>query len=347
MKVALLGPIAWRTPPVHYGPWELITSLLAEGLTARGVDVTLFATLDSITKATLDGVSPTGYEESAELARGGIPRTKPLEKIDGRVWEALHVSHALARSAEFDLVHNHLDWLPLAFSRHCAAPMLTTVHGFSGPHILPAYRRADSHFVSISDADRSPDLDYVATVHHGVDINGLPFSPSGDSGLVSFGRIHPDKGTHTAVEIARRAGRALTICGIVQDERYFAEKVEPHIDGDRVVFLGAVGPERRREVLGRASALLHPIGFDEPFGLSVVESMVCGTPVIAFERGSMPEIVDEGVTGFLVPDVDGAVAAVDAVRTIDRAACRARARSRFGADRMVDDYLRIYRELLS
>ena len=142
MKVALLGPIACVRRRVHYGPWELITSLLAEGLTARGIDVTLFATLDSVTKATLDGVSPTGYEESAE--------------IDGRVWEALHVSHALSRSGEFDLVHNHLDWLPLAFSQHCAAPMLTTIHGFSGPSILPAYQRADSSYVAISDSDRSP-----------------------------------------------------------------------------------------------------------------------------------------------------------------------------------------------
>ena len=142
MRIALLGPVAWRTPPVHYGPWELITSLLAEGLTARGVDVTLFATLDSVTKATLDGVCPSGYEDTPEL--------------DGRVWEALHVAYALEKSKNFDLVHNHLDWLPLAFSAHCRAPMLTTVHGFSGPNILPAYRRGLSHFVSISDADRAP-----------------------------------------------------------------------------------------------------------------------------------------------------------------------------------------------
>ena len=138
MKIALLGPIAWRTPPLHYGPWELITGLLADGLTARGVDVTLFATLDSITKATLDGVVPSGYEETPNL--------------DGRVWEAIHVAHALRRSGEFDLVHNHLDWLPLAFSQHCAAPMVTTIHGFSGSTILPAYRKADSCYVSISDS---------------------------------------------------------------------------------------------------------------------------------------------------------------------------------------------------
>ena len=333
MRVGLLGPVAWRTPPRDYGPWEQVTGVLAEGLVAAGVDVTLFATLDSITTARLDGVCPGGY--------GDDPST------DGRVSEAMHVSHAFARSGDFDIVHNHLDWLPLAFADHCRAPLVTTVHGFSGPGILPAYRAARSSFVSISDADRSPELDYVATVHHGVDAGGLTFHPSGGPGLVSFGRIHPDKGTHAAIEIARRAGRVLTVCGIVQDERYFVEEVAPHIDGDRVVFLGAVGPERRSEVLGGAAALLHPIDFDEPFGLSVVESMMCGTPVIAYRRGSMPEVVDDGVTGYLVDGVDQAVAAVGALGAIDRAGCRARAGRRFGANRMVADYLAVYERLIA
>ncbi|MCW2878740.1 MAG: hypothetical protein JWQ95_2840 [Sphaerisporangium sp.] len=332
MKVALLGPVAWRTPPRHYGPWEQITSLLAEGLTARGVDVTLFATLDSITAGSLDGVCPRGYADDPSL--------------DGRVWEAMHVAHALSRSAEFDIVHNHLDWLPLAFAGHCRAPLVTTIHGFSGAGILPAYASARSAYVSISDADRSPGLDYVATVYHGIDLDSLGFNPRGGERLVVFGRIHPDKGVHTAIEIARRAGLPLTICGIVQDKRYFDEEVAPHIDGKQVKFLGAVGPEQRGEILGGARALLHPIAFDEPFGLSVVESMACGTPVIAFRRGSMAEVVDPGVTGFLVDTVDEAVSAVSRVDTIDRAGCRAQAEHRFGADRMVSGYLGVYRDLI-
>jgi glycosyltransferase involved in cell wall biosynthesis len=338
VRIALLGPVAWRTPPRDYGPWERVTGLLAEGLTARGVDVTLFATLDSVTSACLDGVCPRGYADDPA--------------VDGRVWEALHVSHALARSAEFDLVHNHLDWLPLAFAEHWRAPLLTTVHGFSGPGIVPAYTRAvgcggaGTAFVSISDSDRRAGIDYVATVHHGVDIDELPFRADPGPGLVVLGRIHPDKGIHSAIETARLAGRPLTICGIVQDERYFDERVAPHIDGDRVVFLGAVGPRRRAEVLGAATALLHLIDFDEPFGLSVVESMICGTPVVAYGRGSMPEIVDEGVTGLLVHTAEQAVTAVDRVAAVDRAACRARAAARFDAGRMVEDYLAVYEKVV-
>jgi glycosyltransferase involved in cell wall biosynthesis len=329
----MLGPVAWRTPPRHYGPWEQVTGLLTEGLVDRGVDVTLFATLDSVTSATLDGVCPTGYAEDPSM--------------DGRVWEALHVAHALARSGEFDLVHNQMDWLPLAFADHAWAPLLTTVHGFSGPAILPAYARARSAYVSISDSDRCTDLEYVATVHHGVDLQSLPLSTTPGSHLVAFGRVHPDKGTAQAIAIAGAVGRRLVICGIVQDERYFAEQVQPHVDGDAVVFLGSVGPQRRAEVLGSAAALLHPIAFDEPFGLSVVEAMACGTPVVAYRRGSMPEVVDEGVTGFLTVDVTSAAAAVGSATALDRAAVRARAAARFGADRMVEDYLRVYERVLA
>jgi glycosyltransferase involved in cell wall biosynthesis len=332
MKVAMLGPIAWRTPPRHYGPWERVTSLLTEGLVRRGVDVTLFATGDSVTHARLESVALHGYAEDPEM--------------DGRVWEALHVGHAIDLSPEFDLVHNQLDWLPLAFSGAWRAPMVTTIHGFSGGGILPAYERARSTFVSISDADRSPLLIYEATVHHGIDMT--EFTPTEESGddVVVFGRIHPDKGIADAIEIAQRAGRRLIICGIVQDAAYFAERVKPHIDGDRVIYRGSVGPQERAAVLADAAVLLHPIHFDEPFGLSVVEAMASGTPVVAYRRGSMVEIVDEGVTGFTVSDLDEAVAAVGRAAALDRTRVQARARERFDVERMVDDYLAVYRRLL-
>jgi glycosyltransferase involved in cell wall biosynthesis len=332
VRVALLGPIAWRTPPRHYGPWELVTGLLADGLVARGVDVTLFATLDSQTAAVLDGVCPRGYAED--------------ESRDGRVWEAMHVSHAYRRSSDFDLVHNHLDWLPLAFSAHCRARLLTTIHGFSDRRILPAYAAARSSFVSISNADRVPELDYCATVYHGIDLDVLPFSAAGGDDLVILGRIHPDKGTAEAIHIARRAGRRLIIAGIVQDHGYFTEQVEPQIDDDQVRYVGSIGPGQRADVLGSAAALLHPIAFAEPFGLSVVEAMATGTPVIAYPRGSMPEVIDEGVTGFLVADTAQAAAAVEAASRLDRTGVRRVAERRFSAARMVADYLAIYGELV-
>ncbi len=335
----MLGPVAWRTPPEHYGPWEQITGLLTEGLVAQGIQVTLFATLDSLTTAELDGVCPTGYAGHPDL--------------DGRVSEARHVSHALARSAEFDLVHNHLDWLPLAFSAHCRAPMLTTVHGFSGPAILPAYAHAQSSFVSISDADRSPDLDYLATIYHGVDLTALPFGAAPGEHVISFGRIHPDKGTAEAIAIAKQLGRRLVICGIVQDQAYFDQQVRPHVDGDRVTFLGSVGPEQRAQLLGSAAVLLHPIAFDEPFGLAVVESMACGTPVVAYRRGAMAEVIDEAVTGYAVDPAGEPAAvsarmmrAVDAATGLDRGAVHQRAVERFSAARMVADYVDVYARLL-
>jgi len=332
MRVALLGPIAWRTPPKHYGPWELITSLLAEGLVRRGIDVTLFATLDSQTAASLDGVCPHGYAED--------------DALEGRVWEALHVSHALERSAEFDLMHNHLDWLPLAFSQHCRTRLVTTIHGFSDRKILPAYQASSSSFVSISDADRAAELNYVATVHHGIDLSRFAFSATGGEDLVVLGRIHPDKGIADAIEIANQAGRRLKIAGPIQDLAYYEELVAPSVDDDKVRYLGSVGPEQRSDLLASAAALLHPIGFAEPFGLSVVEAMAAGTPVIAYDKGSMPEVIDEGVTGFLVSDITSAVAAVESAIALPRADIRRTAERRFSADHMVDRYLAVYASLL-
>lgn len=337
MKIGMLAPVAWRTPPEHYGPWERVAGLLTEGLVAAGHEVTLFATADSITTATLDAVVPHGYADD--------------DGLDGRVQEALHIARAIERSGEFDLVHSHLDWLPLALAGAWRAPLVTTVHGFSGPAILPAYRAAlavprAAHLVAISEADRHPALTYAATVHHGIDLG--EFTPTTDAGdaLMILGRIHPDKGTADAIAIARAAGRPLLIAGIVHDQRYFDEQVAPHVDGDRVRYLGSIGADERNHALGSVAVLLHPIHFDEPFGLSVVEAMACGTPVVAYRRGSMAEVIDDGVTGFAVPGLEQAVAAVSAAVALDRRVVRATAERRFGVARMVEEYLAVYRGIL-
>ncbi len=334
MRVAMLSPIAWRTPPRHYGPWENVVSLLTEGLVARGVDVTLFATADSETKARLVAVCPRGYEEDASL--------------DPKVWECLHISELFERGDAFDLIHNHFDFLPLTYSRMTRTPILTTIHGFSSPRILPVYRKYNrrTYYVAISDADRHPDLDYVATIHHGIDLGLFTFRPEPGSYLLFFGRIHPDKGPREAIEIARRAEIPLIMAGIIQDRACFDQEVAPHLDGHRVRYVGSAGPEERNRLLGGAFALLHPIRFEEPFGLSVVEAMACGTPVVAFRRGSMPEVVRHGRTGFLVDSIEEAVEALDKVKTIDRRTCRRWVETRFTAERMVDQYLKVYRRIL-
>ncbi len=335
MRLAVLSPIAWRTPPTHYGPWERVVSLLVEGLVQRGIDVTLFATADSETNARLHAIVPRPYEEDKDL--------------DPKVWECLHISELFERAEEFDLIHNHYDFLPLTYTGLIRTPVLTTIHGFSSPKILPVYKKYNgaTYYVSISDADRSPDLDYVATVYHGIDLENFTFNNKSGEYLLFFGRIHPDKGTRQAIEIARLAGMKLIIAGIIQDRHYFETEVEPHIDGVHVRYVGSADRLLRDKLLGEAYALLHPIEFNEPFGLSVVEANACGTPVVAFKRGSMPELVTDGINGFLVSDVSEAVEAVRQIGKLSRRACREIAERRFSRGRMVDEYLRVYSEILA
>ena len=335
IRLAMLAPISWRVPPRHNGPWEQFVSLLTEGLVARGVDVTLFASADSVTSARLVGTIPTGYSED--------------ERLDAKVWEALHIATVFERATEFDLIHNSFDFLPLTYSGLVATPVVTTIHGFSSERIVPVFERYDDrgYFVAISDADRHPNLRYEATIHHGIQMASFPLLDTPGEYLLFFGRIHPHKGTAEAIEVADRAGLPLVIAGIVQDREYFERSVEPHIDGDRVRFIGAVGPEKRAAVLGGARALLHLISFEEPFGFSVIESMACGTPVIASGRGSMPELVRVGVNGYLVDDQDAAVAAIEAAARLDRSGVRASVERAFDVARMVDDYLALYARIVS
>lgn len=334
MRIAVLSPISWRTPPRHYGPWESVVSLLTEELVHMGLDVTLFATGDSRTGGKLVAVCPRPYSEDPS--------------IEPKVAECLHISEAFERATEFDLIHNHYDFLPLTYSALVETPVLTTIHGFSSLSIIPVYKKYNdrSHYVAISESDKSPELDYIATVYHGIDVAQFPLVETDGEYLLFFGRIHPDKGVWEAIQVAQHVGIKLVIAGIIQDRDYFATRVEPHIDGTTVEYLGSVGPDRRADVLGRALALLHLISFEEPFGLSLVESMACGTPVIAFDRGSMPEIIRHGETGYIVDDIESAIDAVAAIKSIDRSDCRADVEQRFTCARMARDYVSVYKQIL-
>ena len=336
MKLAMLSPVAWRTPPRHYGPWERVVSLLSEGLIQKNIDLTLFAVGDSITQGKLHSIIPKGYEEDSQ--------------VNPKVCECLHISEVFEKASEFDLIHNNFDFLPLTYSRLVSTPVITTIHGFSSPTILPVYKKynSSSYYVSISDADRSPELDYIATIHHGIDIENFTFNnePKGDY-LLFFGRIHHDKGAKEAIEIAKKSNKRLVIAGIIQDVSYFEKYVKPFLSSKNVEYIGSVGPEKRNEILRNALALLHPINFNEPFGLSVVEAMACGTPVIAFNKGSMPEIIQNNKNGFLVSNVEEAIKKVKIISEINRLECRKTVETQFTVDIMVNKYLNVYNQILS
>jgi glycosyltransferase involved in cell wall biosynthesis len=330
LRVGVIASIAHRTPPRGYGPWEQVASTLSEGLMSLGHDVTLFATADSATTARLHAVAPRGYEEDG--------------RADVKVCEALHIAAAFERAGEFDVISNQFDFLPLTYSRLVTTPVVTTIHGFSSERILPVYRAYDdvARYVAISDADRHPDLTYEATIHHGIETDAFAFRPDPGDYLLFLGRIHPDKGTHLAIEVARRAGVPLVIAGIVQDRAYFKTRIEPQLGSDDVSYVGAVESAERDRLLGGALALIHLIGFPEPFGLSVIESLATGTPVVAFPLGSMTELIRPGETGFLVDNVDEAVDAVGRVALLRRKACRDDVEARFTASRMVADYAELF-----
>ena len=334
MKVAVLSSVAWRTPPRHYGPWEQVASNIAEGLVKRGVEVTLFATGDSITAGKLESICEQGFEENRNQ--------------DYKVLECLHISNLMEKASEFDLIHNNFDFLPLTYSALIKTPLITTIHGFSSQKIIPVFKKYNSigNYVSISNADRSPELDYIATVYNGLNIHDFDFVEQPEDYLLYFGRIHHDKGTAEAISIAKKSKRKLLIAGIIQDEGYFKEKIEPELN-DQIQYIGHAGPEKRNELLGKASALLHPINFNEPFGMSVAEAMLCGTPVIAFNKGSMPELIRHEQTGFLVNNIDEAVNAVSALKNINRKDCRDWAASQFSSEKMVDDYYKLYQQVLA
>ena len=328
-KIAVLSPVAWRTPPRQYGAWETVASNITEGLVARGWDVTLFASKDSVTRAHLHAVVDKGYEEDST--------------VDPKVAEYLHISEAFEHAAEFDLIHSHYDFMALTYSRLVGTPVLTTIHGISSPKILPVYQKyRDGYFVSISNSDRVAGLNYLATVYNGIDLSLYPLQESQGDELIFLGRIHPDKGVHLAIEVSRLSGLPLLIAGIIQDEEYFRERVKPHLDNKLVSYIGPVGVTGKNELFARARALLHLNTIPERFGLVLAEANAAGVPVIAMDLGSCREVIEEGKTGFLVNTVEEAAQALQRLREIDRSACRKRVQQCFSIDTMVMAYEQVY-----
>jgi len=332
-RIGILAPVAWRTPPRAYGAWETVASNITEGLVAHGwKDVTLFATKESITKAKLVGWIEKGYEED----KNQIPL----------VSTCMHISKALERADEFDLIHNNFDYLPLTYLRFIKTPMLTTIHGFSEADILRVYRdHKDTYYVSISDSDRDKELPYLATVYDGIELSNLTFRETPGDKLVCYGRIHPDKGFHLAIEVGKKTGRELILAGIIQDRDYFENQVKPHINDKSIKFIGPVNPEQRDALLKEAYAVLHLNTIPERFGLVMAESMAAGVPVIAMDLGSCREVIADGQTGYLVNSVDEAAEAVDRIEQIDRKKCRQRVEENFTIDCMVSKYEKVYEEI--
>lgn len=341
VRIGMLAPITHPLPPEGYGPWERVVSDLTEALVAAGHRVTLFAAAGSETAAELVPTSPHPLASPAGA------------ELDPRLTEQVHIAAAMERAAagEFDILHSHLHAHALVFSRLIACPLLTTLHGAAW---VPAIRSAlrgfpEQPFVSLSDTERAwaPDLNYVATIPNGIDLDA--FRPgAGGEALAFVGRLAPEKAPDLAVEVARAVGAPLRLAGPIEDAHrdYFEEEVRPHLHPGAVEYLGALSRTETAALLGESLGLLMPLRWDEPFGLVVAESLACGTPVVAWKRGAMAELVDPGLTGFLVDGVDEAAAAVGWIEDLDRRDCRRVAEDRFAVATMAQRYIEVYRSVV-
>jgi glycosyltransferase involved in cell wall biosynthesis len=338
MHIAQIAPLTESVPPRLYGGTERIVSFLTEELVAMGHEVTLFASGDSLTDAKLVPGWPTALRFDPSLRDAIAPHLLMLEQV-------------ARRASEFDILHCHLDYWPFSLLTRQATPFLTTLHGrLDLPELAPMYDAFSGvPLVSISDSQRAPlpNANFVDTVHHGLPVNLLRPTEAPRSYLAFLGRICPEKRPDRAIRIARAAGLKLKIAAKVDrvDQDYFETTIRPLIDGDQIEMIGEINDAAKPAFLSGAIAMLMPIDWPEPFGLAMIESMACGTPVIAFNHGSVPEIVDQGVTGFVVSDEAGALAVVDAARNLPRAAIRQRFEQRFTARRMAEDYVALYRRV--
>jgi len=340
MRIAQISPLMEAVPPKLYGGTERVVSYLTDELVALGHDVTLFASGDSITKARLAPGWPQALRLDPTMRDHLAPHVVMLETI-------------AQRAHEFDIIHQHCDYLSFPILERCGVPFLTTLHGrLDLPELHAVYHAfPDTPVVSISDSQRGPlpHAHYVATVYHGLPERLL--SPGAGSGgyLAFLGRISPEKAPDSAIRIAARAGMRLKIAAKVDrvDEEYFRKEIEPLLSQDHVEFIGEIAEHQKSEFLGNAAGLIFPIQWREPFGLAMIEAMACGTPVIAMRCGSVPEVVDEGVTGFIVEDEAGAAQAARQLHTLDRRRVRQVFDRRFNARRMAEDYVAVYRRLLA
>lgn len=339
MKIAQVSPLYESVPPEKYGGTERVVSYLTEELVEWGHEVTLFASGDSNTNAELAPCCPRSL------------RTDPGCR-DPLAHHYLMLEEVFRRASQFDLIHFHIDYLHFPLSRRSGISQLTTLHGrLDLPDLAPLYRRFhDMPLVSISDAQRRPIpwARWLGTVHHGLPENLFKFHEVPGDYLAFLGRIAPEKRVDRAIEIARRAGMPLKIAAKVDrmDQDYFDTVIKPLLDPSLVEFIGEVGDKEKEEFLGSAYALLFPIDWPEPFGLVMIESMACGTPVIAWPHGSVPEIMEDGVTGFVVEEVEEAARAVERVASFDRRRCRDAFERRFTVARMAEDYINTYERLL-
>ena len=339
MKIAQIAPPWITVPPAGYGGTEWVVQQLCDGLTAAGHDVVLYATGDSHTAAELCAL---------------FPRQMP-EVMGQSAFDARHVSFAFAdiEQQPFDIVHDHSGFLGIAFSRYLAPPMVHTVHCAFDSTAYGFYEqfKTEVAYVGISEYQQSmgPEgMNWAGLAYNAIAVEQWPYTPRKDDYLLAFGRVCEAKGFHHSIEAAKRLGRRLIMAGVLQDQYrdYFEAKVEPLIDGEQIVYEGEVSDERKRELFAHAHAFLFPITWPEPVGLVMIEAMACGTPVVAMRQGSVPEVVDHGVTGFVVDDLDEFVAAVGRVGEIDPAVCRRTVEERFTVRRMVADYEAVYRRVL-
>ncbi|MBV9827965.1 MAG: glycosyltransferase family 4 protein [Alphaproteobacteria bacterium] len=340
MKIAQVAPLMEAVPPKLYGGTERIVSYLSDQLVELGHEVTLFASGDSITKATLESVWPCALRLDSSMRDYLAPHIVMLEQV-------------AQRANEFDIIHLHLDYLGFPILRRLATPFLATLHGrLDLPEMKALYAIFDDvPVVSISDAQREPlpHAAYVATVQHGLPPR-LLLSGVGDGGYLAFlGRISPEKAPDAAIRIAASAGIPIKIAAKVDnvDRQYFVEHIEPMLGTANVEFIGEIGDDQKSEFLGNALGLLFPIAWREPFGLAMIEAMACGTPVVAFRNGSVPEVVDHGITGFIVDDEDAATGVIQKLHSLDRSRIRRVFDERFTARRMAEDYVTIYRRLIA